>query len=74
MKPVSHAIVPIVPVAEASAGVLVANFKEVRVPSEVIVGWAAVVTVAAVPVTLPVTLPVSGPLNAVAVKVPVPAL
>ena len=65
---------PIVPVAEAEAGVLVANFKEVRVPSEVIAGWAAVVTVAAVPVTLPVTLPVSGPTNAVAVKVPVPAL
>tara|TARA_R110000751_G_C13495088_1_gene449604 strand:- start:210 stop:452 length:243 start_codon:yes stop_codon:yes gene_type:complete len=45
---VSHAIVPIVPVAEAEAGVLVAKFKEVRVPSDVIAGWAAVVTVPAV--------------------------
>lgn len=55
----SHAIVPIVPVAEAEAGVLVANFKEVRVPSEVIAGWAAVVTVAAVvAVVAVVALPV----------------
>ena len=39
---------PIAPEAEAEAGVLVATFKEVRVPTEVIAGWAAVVTVAAV--------------------------
>ena len=65
---------PTVPVAEAEAGVLVATFNEVSVPNEVIAGWAAVVTVAAVPEVLPVTLPVSGPTKAVAVKVPVPAL
>jgi hypothetical protein len=35
-------------VSEADAGVLVASFKEVRVPSEVIAGCAAVVTVPAV--------------------------
>ncbi len=65
---------PAVPGAVAFAGAADAIVKEVRVPSEVIAGWAGVVTVAAVPEVLPVTLPVSGPTNAVAVRVPVPAL
>mgnify|MGYP004113416417 CR=1 FL=1 len=50
---------PAVPAADADAGVLVATFKEVRVPTEVIAGWAAVVTVAAVvAVVAVVALPV----------------
>jgi hypothetical protein len=43
----------------------------VNVPTLVIFGCAAPVTVAAVPETFPVTLPVSGPANPVEVKIPV---
>lgn len=46
----------------------------VNVPTDVIAGWAAVVTVAAVPEVLPVTLPVKLPTNAVEVNVPVDGL
>ena len=48
--------------------------KAVKVPREVILVCAAVVTVAAVPDVFPVTLPVNGPANPVAVSIPVPAL
>jgi len=46
--------------------------RDVKVPTEVMFPWAAVVTVPAVVavLALPVTLPVNGPEKAVAVTVP----
>ena len=50
--------------------IILSTVKVVKVPNDVILDCAAVVTVAAVPDTFPVTSPVSGPAKASEVTVP----
>ena len=50
--------------------IILSTVKVVSVPKEVILDWAAPVTVAAVPEAFPVTFPVNGPAKASAVTVP----
>ena len=49
---------------------MLSTVRVVKVPRLVILDCAAVVTVAAVPLTLPVTSPVNGPAKASEVTVP----